>query len=127
MQIMQKISILIIFFTFSLFVYSQEADETRLLRFPNTSQIHVTFTFGGNIYIASINGGLATKLTSAAGIEQLSRFSPDGSTIAFIGNYDGNPEIYTMAINGSAPKRITYSMDMPYMADRQGPDKIIMQ
>ena len=123
-----RIVALLLFFVFiSTSLSSQDADETRLLRYPNTSDKHITFTNGGNIYIAPIDGGLATKLTSHIGIENISRLSPDGQTIAFIGEYDGNPEIYTMSINGGNPKRITYSMDHPNMTDRRGPDKIIMQ
>jgi len=117
----------IIIFFISVSLYAQNIDETRLLRFPNTSDKNITFTYGGNIYIAPIDGGLATKLTSYIGIEQMSRFSPDGQTIAFIGEYDGNQEIYTLPTNGGSPKRITYSMDHPNMTDRRGPDKIIMQ
>jgi tricorn protease len=120
-------SFLLIFIFITSVANSQITDETRLLRFPNTSEKHITFTYAGDIYIVSITGGLATKLTSSIGIEQISRFSPDGNTIAFIGNYDGNQEIYTMSIYGGSPKRITYSMDMPNIPDRQGPDKIIMQ
>ena len=122
---MKRLIAVFLFFV-PVFLYSQD-EETRLLRYPNTSDKHITFTYGGNIYIASLDGGLATKLTSHIGIEHISRFSPDGQTIAFIGEYDGNPEIYTMSINGGTPKRITYSMDHPNMTDRRGPDKIIMQ
>lgn len=116
-------------FTFMFFVCLKlaNADETKLLRYPNSSKTHITFTHGGNIYICPIVGGLAYKLTSDIGIEQMSRFSPDGNTIAFMGQYDGNLEIYTLPITGGVPKRVTYSMDQPDIADRQGPNKIIMQ
>jgi tricorn protease len=124
---MMKKLIILITLLVPVFLYAQNTDETRLLRYPNTSDKNITFTYGGNIYIAPINGGLATKLTSHIGIEQISRFSPDGNMIAFIGQYDGNQEIYTIHINGGTPRRVTYSMDQPDIADRQGPDKIIMQ
>ena len=124
---MKKLLLLFIFIVISTTLFSQVDHSTKLLRFPNTSKNHITFTYSGDIYIVPISGGLATKLTSFHGIEQMSRFSPDGQSIAFIGNYDGNPEIYTMSINGSSPFRVTYSMDHPNLPDRQGPDKIIMQ
>jgi tricorn protease len=108
-------------------INAQNIETTRLLRFPNAAKAELTFNYAGNIYISSLNGGFALKLTSSAGIEQIPRFSPDGKTIAFIGNYDGNPEIYTISTSGGTPKRITFSMDAPNVADRQGPDKIIMQ
>ena len=31
------------------------------------------------------------------------RFSPDGKTIAFVGNYDGNRDLYTIAVAGGVP------------------------
>lgn len=123
----KTIAFILIFSCAYIFVNAQDLEVTRLLRFPHTSQTEVTFNYGGNVYIAPLSGGFATKLTSSIGIEQMPRFSPDGKTIAFIANYDGNPEIYTMPTIGGQPKRITYSMDMPGIADRQGPDKIIMQ
>ena len=37
------------------------------------------------------------------------RFSPDGKTIAFTGQYDGNTEVYTMPSSGGEPLCITYT------------------
>jgi len=102
-------------------------NESKLLRFPNTSRTEITFSYAGDIYIAPFSGGIARKLTTSEGLEIFPRFSPDGSQIAFLGEYDGNPEIYTMPSIGGEPKRITYSMDMPGITERQGPSKIIMQ
>jgi tricorn protease len=36
------------------------------------------------------------------------RFSPDGSRIAFTGNYDGNSDIYIIPAAGGSPERITF-------------------
>ncbi|HRP01127.1 MAG TPA: PDZ domain-containing protein [Candidatus Kapabacteria bacterium] len=118
-----------IFIILSLFLFTSilEAQETRLLRYPNTSADEITFVYGGDIYTVGIKGGIARRLTSSEGYEQYPRYSPDGSTIAFVGEYDGNMEIYTMPSIGGTPKRITYSYVQPNVADRQGPDKIIMQ
>ncbi len=103
-------------------------ENTKLLRYPNTSKTQLTFNYGGDVYVASIKGGYAQKITSSTGIEQMPRFSPDGKTIAFLAEYDGNNEVYTIPATGGEPFRVTYAMDMTKnMADRQGPDKIIMQ
>ena len=35
-------------------------------------------------------------------------FSPDGKTIAFTGDYDGNTDVFTVSTAGGVPNRITY-------------------
>jgi tricorn protease len=35
-------------------------------------------------------------------------FSPDGSTIAFTGEYDGNTDVFTIPAGGGVPHRVTY-------------------
>ncbi len=102
------------------------SQETRLLRYPNSSETEITFSHSGDIYVVPINGGLARKITSSEGFEIYPRFSPDGKNIAFNAEYDGNREIYLVPSIGGEPVRLTYSMDQKDVADRQGPDKIIM-
>ena len=115
---------------FSIFIfYNSNAEETRILRYPNASKTHITFCHGGDIYTVPIQGGLARKITSSEGIEMFPRFSPDGKWIAFNSEYDGNRDIYIVPSEGGEPRRLTYSMDFPGMRnrDRMGPDDIIMQ
>ena len=38
-------------------------------------------------------------------------FSPDGNTLAFTGEYDGNIDVFTVPVTGGVPKRITYHPD----------------
>jgi tricorn protease len=104
-----------------------QAEETRLLRFPNSSKTDIAFTHAGDIYVVPINGGVARKVTTAKGDEMFPRFSADGKTIAFSAEYDGNREIYTMPFQGGEAKRLTFSMDHSGLSERMGPDKIIMQ
>ena len=72
------------------FVY---ADEARLLRFPTIHGDAVVFTYAGNMYSVPAAGGVARRLTSHDGFEMFPRFSPDGTWIAFTGQYDGNTEV----------------------------------
>src|SRR6185369_10960725 len=51
------------------------------------------------------------RLTGGTGFETEAVFSPDGRTIAFTGEYDGNVDVYTVALNGGVPKRITHHPD----------------
>jgi len=107
--------------------YYLAAQEARLLRYPNTSDNEITFIYGGDVYVVPISGGMARRLTTSEGYERYPRFSPDGKTIAFVGEYDGNNELYLIPNTGGIPTRLTYSYVHPNVADRQGPDKIIMQ
>lgn len=82
--------------------------EARLFRMPDVSATQIAFVYGDDIWIAPKQGGTAVKLSSPDGSEMFPRFSPDGRTIAFTGNYDGNPDIYTLPVNGGIPRRITH-------------------
>ena len=103
------------------------SEEARLLRYPNASSNAVTFSYGGDIYVVSRDGGVARRITSSEGVEIFPRFSPDGKTIAFSGEYDGNRELYTIPAEGGQPQRLTYSMDLPSVSERMGPNKVPMQ
>ena len=104
------------------------AEEGRLLRFPATNGTDVAFSYAGDIYSVSIHGGTARRLTSHNGYEAFSRFSPDGRTLAFTGQYDGNTEVYLMPIEGGEPRRITFTASNPRddWGDRMGPNNIAM-
>lgn len=82
--------------------------NAKMFQYPDVSQTHITFTYAGDVWIVSKNGGTANKLTSAKGTELLSRFSPDGKQIAFSGNYNGNVDVYVMPSSGGMPTRITH-------------------
>src|SRR5690606_7952290 len=84
-------------------------NESRLLRFPVAGKNQVVFTYAGDLYSVPSGGGVARKLTNHPGMEMFPRFSPDGKTIAFSAQYDGNTEVYTMPAEGGTPKRITYT------------------
>lgn len=104
------------------------ADEARLLRFPSVGGDQIAFTYAGDLYTVSVNGGLAKKITSDVGYEVFSRFSPDGKSIAFTGQYDGSTEVYTIPVEGGVPKRLTYTatLDRDLIGDRMGPNNIVM-
>lgn len=104
------------------------SEEARLLRFPSVGGDQIAFTYAGDLYTVSVNGGLAKKITSDIGYEVFSRFSPDGKTIAFTGQYDGSTEVYTIPVEGGIPKRLTYTatLDRDLIGDRMGPNNIVM-
>jgi tricorn protease len=103
-------------------------DEARLLRFPTIHGNAIAFTFAGDLYTVPATGGVARRLTSHDGFEMFPRFSPDGKTIAFTGQYDGNTEVYTIAADGGTPKRLTFTATLGRddVSDRMGPNNIVM-
>ncbi|MDR2083687.1 MAG: PDZ domain-containing protein [Bacteroidales bacterium] len=105
------------------------SQETRLLRFPTVHDNQVVFTYAGDLYTVSKSGGVARKLTNdSEGFEMFARFSPDGSMVAFTGQYDGNTEVYVMPSKGGEPKRLTYTATLSRddISDRMGPNNIVM-
>ncbi len=110
------------------FAVSARAEEGRLLRFPTTNGTDVVFSYAGDLYKAPLNGGRAVRLTSHIGYEMFARFSPDGRTIAFTGQYDGNTEVYSMPAIGGEPVRLTYTgtNSRDDLGDRMGPNNIVM-
>ncbi len=104
------------------------SEEGRLLRFPSTNGTDVVFSYAGDLYKAPLAGGEAVRLTSHVGYEMFARYSPDGKTIAFTGQYDGNTEVYSIPAQGGQPVRLTYTSTngRDDIGDRMGPNNIVM-
>lgn len=77
-------------------------------RQPALSGNTIVFVSEGDLWKASLSGGVATRLTSHAGEESSPAISPDGTMVAFTGQYEGPSELYTMPIGGGLPTRWTY-------------------
>ncbi|WP_165768635.1 S41 family peptidase [Sandarakinorhabdus cyanobacteriorum] len=84
------------------------ASPQRLLQAPVMSATHLAFVSGGDIWVAPKAGGKAVRITTGIGIEQAPSFSPDGQTIAFTGEYDGNTDVFTVPVAGGVPRRMTF-------------------
>ena len=82
--------------------------DTLLLEQPDISERHITFIYDGDVWVANRDGTGAYRLTTAEGEESLPHFSPDGASIAFSGNYDGNIDVYVVPVAGGSPKRLTW-------------------
>jgi tricorn protease len=82
--------------------------QTKLLRFPDVHGDKVAFTYGGDLWIAPVAGGTATRLTAHPGLELFAKFSPDGKWIAFTGQYDGDEQVYVMPSTGGVPTQLTF-------------------
>jgi tricorn protease len=75
---------------------------------PALSRDTIAFGYAGDLWTVPRDGGRATRLTVGVGIETAPVFSPDGSTLAFTGDYDGNTDVFTIPVTGGVPYRVTY-------------------
>src|ERR1700741_5392137 len=103
---MRKIIVCLLGFIACTNLIAQQIDAG-LFRFPDVSQSQIVFTYANDIWIVAKEGGTAIKLSSPAGVESYPKFSPDGKSIAFSGNYDGNNDAYVIPVNGGVPVRLT--------------------
>jgi len=88
-----------------------------MMRYPDVSSTHIAFVYADDIWVVPRAGGVASPLASPPGGEAFPRFSPDGRTIAFNGNYDGNYDIYTLPVEGGIPQRVTYHSNGERLCD----------
>ena len=91
-----------------LMAISAFAQGTRLLRQPALSSTHVTFTYGGDVWVTDLKELKTLRLTSTPAVESNPYFSPDGKWIAFSSNRSGNHAVYIVPIEGGTPKRLTW-------------------
>ena len=92
-----------------------QAQKSLLLRDPSISKTQIAFSYAGSIWIADRDGNNIRRLTSG-GHEGKPIFSPDGSQIAFTGDYDGTrgvymvpaAGVYVVSVVGGEPRRLTY-------------------
>jgi tricorn protease len=84
------------------------AAKPNIYQHPALSQNLIAFGYAGDLWTVPRDGGRATRLTVGVGIETAPVFSPDGQTIAFTGEYDGNTDVFTIPATGGIPHRITY-------------------
>ena len=87
------------------------APNLHLLHKPVMNKTTIVFTYAGDLWSVPRDGGMATRLTGGTGNETEAAISPDGATLAFTGEYDGNIDVFTMPVTGGVPKRVTYHPD----------------
>ena len=84
------------------------AANPHIFQRPALSRDLIAFGYAGDLWTVPRAGGRATRLTVGVGIETTPVFSPDGQTIAFTGEYDGNTDVFTIPATGGVPFRVTY-------------------
>jgi tricorn protease len=89
----------------------EPAGRSGYYRYPSLHGDTVVFTSEGDLWSVGIHGGAATRLTSDSGIESMAHISPDGLSVAFVGQYEGPSEVYTVPLAGGIPERRTWNGD----------------
>lgn len=67
----------------------------------------IAFCYKGDVYVVPTGGGKALQLTTSSSHETQPIWSPDGKTIAFASDRNGNYDIYTVSVEGGVAQRIT--------------------
>lgn len=78
-----------------------------LLQEPTIHLREIVFVFAGDLWRVPREGGDAVRLTTHPGREHHPHYSPDGSLIAFSGDYDGNTDVFVVEATGGVPVRLT--------------------
>lgn len=77
-------------------------------RHPDIHGDRIVFCAEADLWVTSDRGGGSRRLTTHPGTEYFPRFSPDGRSIAFTGEYDGNREVFIIDSEGGEPRRLTW-------------------
>ncbi|MEM1166263.1 MAG: PDZ domain-containing protein [Planctomycetota bacterium] len=72
--------------------------DATMIRTPAISASHIAFAYANNLYLVDRDGGLATRLVNPDGYESFPRFSPDGTSLVFLGGYEGQSDLYTLEL-----------------------------
>src|SRR5215475_6796881 len=88
-------------------VQASAQEKALLAQQPTLSKTSIVFEYGGYLWSVPREGGEARQLTTG-GHESSPVFSPDGTQIAFTGQYDGNTDVFVISADGGEPRRLTW-------------------
>ena len=91
-------------------VFAQDANPF-FASFPTLTPDGKTliYSYDGDLWKASADGGISTRITAQQGIATNPKVSPDGKWLAFSNSQFGNYDIYLMPLNGGVIKRLTFN------------------
>jgi tricorn protease-like protein len=102
-----------------------EEGGASMFRYPDISNDEIVFAYANDLWRVPVEGGIALPLASPEGVEVIPRFSPDGSQVAFMGNYEGNRDLYVVPTRGGMPHRVTHHPGSERLSD-WGPDGTLL-
>ena len=93
----------------SQFIVSAQ-NNPQWMRYPSISPdgTQIAFTYKGDLYKVSSNGGVATQLTFHSAHDFMPVWNKKGDKLAFASNRYGNFDVYTMSANGGEATRLTF-------------------
>lgn len=98
-----------------------------MLQTPDVGPDQIVFRYADDIWRVDKNGGTAIRVAGPRGAETNPKFSPDGASIAFVGNYDGNEDIYVIPTLGGQATRLTYHVAAESLTDWSTDGRLVYQ
>ena len=88
---------------------SPAGDHIKFLRYPAIANDGtIAFTWHDDIWVANPDGSNPRRLTANVARDFQPRFSPDGKTIAFTSDRNGNNDVFIVPVTGGEPKQLTW-------------------
>ena len=108
------------------FAPSAIAAHVGYYRQPALAGDRIVFVSEGDLWIVSIDGGAARRLTTHAGDERYPAISPDGTRVAYLAEYEGPTEVYTMPLDGGRPVRRSYGLAPRHLSGWRDDDSLLV-
>ena len=82
--------------------------EVKLVRYPHYNHGRIAFTYLADIWTANEDGKDIKRITANKARDVYPRFSPDGKSIAFSSDRNGNFDVFIIPSEGGAVKQLTF-------------------
>lgn len=84
-----------------------DTKDTSFLHDPAISEDRIVFVYADDLWTARADGSSVRRLTAHPGPESNPYIAPDGKSVAFTADYDGNTDAFLVPIEGGEPVRLT--------------------
>lgn len=82
--------------------------EAKLVRYPHYNNGRIAFTYLADIWTADEDGKNIRRITANKARDVYARFSPDGKSIAFSSDRNGNFDVFIVPSEGGNAKQLTF-------------------